>query len=528
VAPVPTTLLDLPLPMGCNAEAVTQFRAGIHAQHDGNWEEAQARYEAAVNADSECAAAHLRLTIVGYPEYSAARTREIYQRAIQLRSSLNERDRQLLDALDPLVRRDPTDTRAFAARMLALAEQYPGDAEIVHLSAGEFDVDFDAQITRARAAIALDPHYSDAWQALAGGHKHKGELDAAVAALDECLRLAPNSVDCIRERNDLARRSGRCDEMVTHAQRWVARAPKSADGYLTLARGLGAQGASADTIEEALRQRWSRLSEPERLREQPVEEALLNALTGRFDRAAEWGRDAARLSEADASYEPRVGPVLLLANTALETNQVDKAAELAVDFLTRKDAWSKLLRRGSKGVKLFHIEPLLLDIQYRAGRLTQASWKAARATWVSTTRGTGRFSEETIWAVGIAMAAQNHAEAVKALESMPASLQADPLILHPDILPAVAFAGRAFLLADRIDEALVLLRRAVSHCDALETPFEDTQANLWLGQALEKKGDRSGACAAYQVVRRRWGRATPSSVTAAAAKERSRALGCAD
>jgi hypothetical protein len=66
----------------------------------------------------------------------------------------------------------------------------------------------------------------------------------------------------------------------------------------------------------------------------------------------------------------------------------------------------------------------------------------------------------------------------------------------------------------------------VNACSALQEPLEHTRASFHLGQALEATGDASGACAAYRVVRDRWGAARPRSVTAERAKERMRVLAC--
>jgi eukaryotic-like serine/threonine-protein kinase len=93
------------------------------------------------------------------------------------------------------------------------------------------------------------------------------------------------------------------------------------------------------------------------------------------------------------------------------------------------------------------------------------------------------------------------------------------------MLPETA-VGVTFLLGDRLDDAVRWLTDATGTCRALEFPFEHTRAFAWLGQALEQKGDKAGACTAYRVVDERWGQARPRSVTAERAREREKALGC--
>jgi len=82
------------------------------------------------------------------------------------------------------------------------------------------------------------------------------------------------------------------------------------------------------------------------------------------------------------------------------------------------------------------------------------------------------------------------------------------------------------LLAGKIDEAIPFLRKATTRCVGMLAPFQQTHAHLWLGQALETKGDTKGACSAYKVVLDRWGNAKPKSLTADQARVRTTALAC--
>jgi hypothetical protein len=55
-------------------------------------------------------------------------------------------------------------------------------------------------------------------------------------------------------------------------------------------------------------------------------------------------------------------------------------------------------------------------------------------------------------------------------------------------------------------------------------PMTWMSAQLELGQALEAKGDRPGARAAYERVLERWGKAKPRSLTAERARARQAGL----
>lgn len=518
---LPTTMLDLPAPANCKEEARVLVQSGIVAQHDGDWPNAHARYEKATKADPECAPAFVRLTVTGYYHYPTMQKREVYQRAIELRGFLGERDRALLDALEPLLRRDPPDRDECTQRLLALAKQFPGDAELAFMSA-DYDTDYDRRLASGRKALTLDPHYADAYQRVATTLARKGDWQGALDTFGECVRLAPNSVDCVIQRTNLARSVGRCADVETYAHKSIAMAPKSAQGYGILAVALAAEGRPVSAIEEALRQRWARLPEGEASDAKAMEQARLDALVGRFDRAESVAREVRRRVQAEPSFEVQAAPALLLVNLLVETGRMQEAATLAEDFLGRRSVWSAKPNQSLA----YHLEPLLLDVVHRAKRMTDAAWKMERAEWFAAITSAGRISEPHQWALGTAMIVESPEEAAAALATMPASVQAIDKNLVRDVIAGPLFIGRTLLLAGQVDQAIRILRYAAAHCDALEIPFEDTYANMWLGRALEKKNDVTGACAAYAVVMQRWGKAKPPSQTARFAEKRRSSLAC--
>jgi len=114
-------------------------------------------------------------------------------------------------------------------------------------------------------------------------------------------------------------------------------------------------------------------------------------------------------------------------------------------------------------------------------------------------------------------------DAKDALTALPAYA---PLPPYRPATMADAAVGLTFFLAGRTDDALRWLERAARTCRVLDLPVEHTRAHYWLGMAREASGDKEGACAAYRVVRDRWGKAKPRSITAEKAAERLRALSC--
>jgi hypothetical protein len=96
--------------------------------------------------------------------------------------------------------------------------------------------------------------------------------------------------------------------------------------------------------------------------------------------------------------------------------------------------------------------------------------------------------------------------------------------------------GRTLLLSGQPEKAIEPLRVAANSCgilmnDLVPAFYESTiwwmRAHVLLGEALEKTGDPTGACAAYAVVMDRWRNAKPRSITLEKARDRSRALACA-
>jgi serine/threonine-protein kinase len=517
--PPRTPITALPAPKACNVAATSEVHLGIQALHDGVWEQAHHAFERAVAADGQCAEAHLRLVITGQARYPASKAREVYLRAAQLRERLSERDQLLLEAYEPLVRSDPANLREAGERMRALSARFPGDAELAYL-AGSHSEDAAAELASAERGLAIDPHYSDAWQTKGHALARLGKTQEALGVLDECLRAAPNSVDCARERISLLRRIGQCREMAKSARVWISRDPNTSLAYLALAQALGSEGSARGAVEEALRQRWAKLSPPEQAQRQPFEQAMVDVLQGDFASASKQADVLERAADESPDYEPHVRPTLLRLGVMIEGARPAEAARLAATTLERKAAWSSNLRPDSLDVALATFEPRLL-----VAAPSPAGGAALRA-WMSSTREAGLLNEEVLWAMGVAMPVTTPAEATAALETMPASLRAGGGYVRTPAELSGAYVGHALLLAGHAAEATPFLHVATASCFAFDDPFAHTRAHLWLAQALEQQHDVAGACAAYRVVEARWGKATPPSVTAAEATARLAALAC--
>ena len=178
-----------------------------------------------------------------------------------------------------------------------------------------------------------------------------------------------------------------------------------------------------------------------------------------------------------------------------------------------------------------------LYLEHEAGILKDAEFVASRERrFEGAFRQRGGMSpnqQERLKLLVDAEYAETPAEAKAALPTdAPLSLQPGDLHDH-----ALDF-GRLLFLAGRVDEAVPILEKETHRCQTIPgaltldlthmtATLNHMHAQLLLGEALEARGDKGGACHAYGVVQSRWKEAKPRSVTLEKAKERAHALGCA-
>jgi serine/threonine-protein kinase len=303
----------------------------------------------------------------------------------------------------------------------------------------------------------------------------------------------------------------------------MAIAPSSSSGYAILARALAAEGRPRGAVEEALSQKWSRLTPAAARRVKLTDEANLALLFGDFATA----KAKAGELEADARDEPSEmdhGPaVSLLVDIADELGDRTTAARIASDYLTRREGWAENPHRDELAIA-GDVVPAMLAARARAGRLDKKALEEQRAAWVAGwERRASPFFRSYLWGVGYAATVESREEAEQALAVLP---RFGPLPREHRNTMSLAARGQTYLLAGRTDEARPLVESGARVCRALEQPIAHTRAQLALGMVREAADDREGACAAYRVVLTRWGE-VKGARTAADARARSAALRCA-
>jgi serine/threonine-protein kinase len=299
--------------------------------------------------------------------------------------------------------------------------------------------------------------------------------------------------------------------------------PTFAEGTSFVASALFAQGSPLTAIREILRKRRDLLPEADRATAERDDGQALAVLSGDFLRAETLARaayDAIRESTVatDHGHATRI-----LVSILREMGKTHEASLIGAEFLAGRDAWEPNARLDDWALS-DDPTPLALLARMEDGAVSRTIFERDRARTID--RWTARIEEHLhafIWIDGYAIPSETPELAKEAIDALPTYL---PLPPYTPLTLASFDIGRTSLLGGRVDDALPWLEKAAKNCFPLDHPIENTRAHFFLGQAREAKGDKDGACAAYGVVRERWGSAKPRSVTAEKALTRVKALGC--
>ena len=519
-------ITDLPAPSSRVPEALAAYRSFRRSFRDADWNAAMTALTTATERDPTLAAAHLRLAFMRSLEsVDEGLVRTTFMQAVRNRSTLDERDEALLEALAPYLQSDPSDPLESIRRLQDLHSRWPLDAEIAYLLGSvRYDRgDLGAALEALDAAITIDPDFALAWSSKGGCLSYMGRFDDARAALEEALRRSRTATEPLWYLSELYEQQGQCDAEEARVRTWLSRDPDDWYAYDYLARSLAGERKPADTVRAALEQKWARVGPSHRAKLEPVDRALLALTTGDFTEAEERVKEEERALAGEPGAQAHAEAHALLARIAEETGRPERARTVAEGYLARKDAWAPSHRVDNVSIFLDPI-PEMLGVLARTGGISPAQLEKQRSSWLGAWRAkTSAAYLGDLWIAAWAAPASSHEQGVAAIEALSSFGSVPPFIPN---MPAQALVGHAYLLADRLDEAIAALRRGTATCTVLFDPFGNTRGWLDLGSALEAKGDRAGACEAYRVVMDRWGHARPRSVTAERARARTTALGC--
>jgi serine/threonine-protein kinase len=530
LAPIPgvTRIVDLPTPKTDVPEAAAEYTAGIHAIYDNTWMIAGAHFMKAVTLDPAMAEAHFHLSMMMLPARHTDLRRAEYEKAAGLRARMSERDQALLEAVQPYLQSHVQDVREADKRLNALAQRYPKDTDIlmwltiVHYGSPD-------AVPYAQRALALDPRDPYQWEVVGDGSLAKGKFDEARSAYEQCGKYSIDGAECFTYLGWNARAAGRCEEYEHNFRLAADRNP------FWLALDVAPKvsiGASAQAIEETIAMAVHSLPPPFGPEVQRWGfESRRAFVAGDFVRAQEFTKKEAAALNGDPTvrsvYWLQVQNAAHEIDVALETGDTAATQRIAKDFVARSEAWSKELFMGQS----VDIWPVFARLAYAADQPPPAAFETARRKWIDEKLVAGAYPG-SIW---------NYAWASTVLTEPEAKVALDALAELGPFTPAVSSAtfgfcgrtgspegamGHVYLLAGRTDDAIEHLKRAAVGCDMFDSPVEHVRASLDLGTALEQKGDVAGACDAYQKVLAVWGNAKPRSVTADAARARTKVLAC--
>jgi serine/threonine-protein kinase len=496
-------------PVSSNPQAASACERAERSFRNASTTIAYRDFDQANKLDPSLPLAQLRVALIDFQD-APSYAREHLQKALQLRERLSGPDRALLDGAEAwMVRDDPSD----AIRKLQQGvEQYPRDALLrVYLAALQAKAGaLQGALKTVDEAIAIEPALAMAWVRKGKLHLLLGELEAAAAAYDQCLKIAPTATDCLEERMGLRSRAGQCEQALQDAQSVVNADPKSDSGYYLKASLLAGMERPRETVFEVLKQRWDRIEDAsDRKQTELTDRISYEQMQGKFADSlrlvAAWKESVAKAPD----LIDHAGPATSLCELNLEMGRANAAAGAAADFLQKMDAYSPVQR--NQDVSLIFVESL-----YRAGKLSRKQFDVRRSTWFK--------NPQLLWLHGYAMTARTAEEAREALSALRSP--ADIPSWHARSIATDLAVGKVYALAGRSSEALKYLKAAAGACDVLSDPMAHTQAHWYLGMALADTGDSAGACSAWQVVIRRWGDAPSQSVTAAQARKSAKAAGC--
>jgi serine/threonine-protein kinase len=493
-----------------HADAVATYASALRDLRSGNLDAAEDGFEKAAERDPDLAAAQVRLIALAieHDEDSAP----AYRRALQLRSRLSERDREILDAFAPLIESDPADYNEVSRRFAHLAAVRANDAEIEGDLARVELLRYDgaAALRAVERAMDLDPDYGDAAMMRVEAERTLGRFDDARAHADECFARFSAS-ECLVERSLVAQFTGEPDALAI-ARKQQTLAPDSVEAAKALAGALFASGAAPAAVRVAF--------QPARAGMTPLvqdaTDARLAILTGAF-------ADARRLLLRVRDQVPMIRSAQATFAWTLvcldeEMGDIEAMVDDAQTYAASLPAFSR-----TRGPTLADPEIPILRVLVEHGKMAPEELARRRADFVGAAAPqVGADGHAVLWLVAYALAARTRDDARDALAAAPQ--YGEPKYHYMGGGPV----GHVHLLAGDVLGALPDLHRAARATDVFFNPVLAVRAHLDLAQALERSGDVAGACAEYGFVVRAWGAATPRSISARDARERSRALACND
>jgi serine/threonine-protein kinase len=501
--------------MSSNLEALAAYRAGVQSLRDAAGAPARASFEKAIAADPSFAAAYLRRALLFVTVDD--KTRGYYQSAERLREGLGEHDLALLATLEPLLR-VPRDDRLLEERLHRLTASDDPDFLWMACRIEGDRGHYALAAPLCHRASSLDETFAATRRLEAFSLLNAEDVDGALRAYDECLKIAPGATSCLDDSITIDINEGRCAQALELARRMVMLQPTSARPYTLLGSILLGMGEPAESFREALQQAVRRLPEEERALEENKSLAFLDVRSGDFRAARAKLERWQELVAKSTDESDHVMPMAFAVDLFTETKRPQQAAQAASTWLKQRSAWTPS--------PYYDFRIVALGALYRGGKLTRTEFLRERDGWFHAAEALKAPRKWSMWLSGFAETFATADDAAEALAALPKYAPV-PGPFHRD-LDWDANAGFVYLSAHRAREALPLLRRAARSCSG-EDFFLKTWASYSLAEAAIEAGTTDAtaeACDALRAVLARWGASTLPSATADRARRLLERLGC--
>jgi predicted Zn-dependent protease len=495
------------------------YASAMQAARDASLDEARRNLQRTLEIAPSFAPAHLAFVLATRAIDDS--TREHYRQASEQRVTLDDRERVLLTALEPLIRSRPDAAEGVRSLRAALV-QAPDDGDLRYQLARAqwFAGDLAGAVETVEDVLRRDPGLPLAYYELGFDLEWSGEKDRSIEAYRACVKAAPSAAQCLMALGAVLAQEGMCSEAEAVDRQAIAAAQTSYRAYELLAVALHGEGAPLEAVRGVADQGIAKLPPPAQTVYRPIWAARLAALGGDFDAVAAAVTDWEEAQSTSSDVGAHFGPVEIGAYALAEAGKLEEARELLRGFLRRAPAWSA----GTFVDPTFEANALL----YRFGALSASELAERREAWLASTGSTGQLAAwvqgRQIWWFAYAEPALTADDAREALE---ARARFPPLVDAPSRDPLLDVAvGAVLQRAGRTTDALPYLRRGAAACTGALQPFIYIHGLLELGQALESVGDSAGACAAYARVLEAWPHPRPRSASTDAAIARRRRLMC--
>src|SRR5580658_1742725 len=195
-APGPVTRMsDLPPPRTNVPAAASEYASGIQAMHDNSWFTAFVHFTKAGELDPSMAEAHFRASMVSIFLRDPPTRRALFEKAAGLVAQLGERDRALMEAMQPYLQAQIQDVVETEKRLRALTQRYPNDVEI-WMWLGGIHWFTPEGLAPAEHALELDPRDVVSWELKGDSLVVLGKAEEAHAAYERCGAFSIDGAEC--------------------------------------------------------------------------------------------------------------------------------------------------------------------------------------------------------------------------------------------------------------------------------------------------------------------------------------------